>query len=96
MSPVGISNSGQFQSHQQWVGNEINTGGGNVYFGGPATGPTVDRYDILSQSLLFSRIDDRVHSIKKALPDTCTWLFQHDSFNKWRSSDGLSRHNGFL
>ena len=56
----------------------------------------VDKYEVLLKSLLFDRIDARVHNVKKALSRTCTWLFQHENFKEWRNSCHISRHNGFL
>ncbi|KAJ9650855.1 hypothetical protein H2198_009842, partial [Neophaeococcomyces mojaviensis] len=55
-----------------------------------------DKYEVLSQSLLFDRIDARVHNIKKALPKTCKWLFHHKHFNEWYFGRAVREHNGFL
>src|SRR5262249_33560181 len=56
----------------------------------------VDKNEVLFKSLLFDRIDNRVHTIKKALPRTCQWLFRHKNFKEWQIGRRVYEHNGFL
>lgn len=48
------------------------------------------------KSLEFPRMDARVNNVKKALNNTCTWLFRHKHFAEWHSGQTLRQHNGFL
>lgn len=61
-----------------------------------ATDGAIDKSEILLESLLFDRIDARERNVKKALPKTCQWLFQHKHFRDWESARGIDGHNGFL
>lgn len=55
-----------------------------------------DKLDVLFTSLLLSRMDARLHNIRKALSNTCEWLFEHSQFKEWLSAQSIHKHNGFL
>lgn len=50
----------------------------------------------LIASLVFERMDARLHNIATALPTTCTWIFNHSAFTSWLDNSKFWEHGGFL
>lgn len=58
--------------------------------------PTVDedqrKYNILSESLRFERMQARCSNIASALPQTCEWLFDGQNFQQWLTPTTSDHH----
>lgn len=56
----------------------------------------VNKSKLLFESLAFDGMDARLRNVAKALPNTCTWLFNHNQFRAWADDCQLQTHHGVL
>lgn len=84
------------------VNNTTVSGHANAHFGDvyqnhyhlPAS--EISIYDALYNSLAFDRMNARLSNVDRALPGTCQWLFDHESFMDWADWNNIDNHCGFL
>lgn len=55
-----------------------------------------EKYRLLLDSLTFEQTNARLSNVATALPDTCTWVFQHEKFVSWSDENEWPEHKGFL
>lgn len=71
----------------------------NHYYNQPVDGIDsrieAEQCEKLMDTLSFERMEARLHNVKAALPQTCTWLFRHEHFLAWLDEQ-QARRNGFL
>ena len=58
--------------------------------------PERSQYDLLYNSLAFSRMDARLHNVASAIPETCQWLRADNEFVKWATSNSDTRRSRLL
>lgn len=55
-----------------------------------------DTYETLLTSLTFDGMNTRARNVATALPTTCEWLLDHQTFVAWTDGSKIHNHNGFL
>src|ERR1700722_15257835 len=56
----------------------------------------IDENTVFLRSLSFSSMEDRLHTIRRAHRQSCSWFFNTPKFQQWRDYSVLSGHNGLL
>ncbi|KAL2859884.1 uncharacterized protein BJX67DRAFT_368626 [Aspergillus lucknowensis] len=78
---------------EELPGTDVHT---DVYASDTCMRDSVERRQLLLESLRFDQIDSRKMNIKGALNRTCEWFLSHPSYKAWLDPAGLAQHHGFL